>query len=93
MSGYGAVTRGTPLGCFVGVLSLLPLIFACIGIYGLIKVPGLPDSDKKQELFEMASRATIGGLAGFLIVAGIACWIYKRTDWKSYNPDDPKIQM
>lgn len=93
MSGYGEITRGTPLGCLVGVLSLLPLILACIGTYGLFRLQDLPESDEKQQLYELSLRSTLGGLVAFIVLVGLARWIHKRTDWKSYDPEDPRIQM
>jgi hypothetical protein len=80
-----AAVRGTPLGCVVGFLALIPLAIAAAGGYGLWVWHNLPADKKRFGPPELLTSCVTGGLILGLVILGVAIWIHRSTDW-SRNP-------
>ncbi len=93
--GFGSrPTRTVPAGCVVGLFALLALVFAAIGLVGLVRWWAQPAPGRDFD-------ATFGWLAvaaggGLVVAAALARWavrIHRATDFRSYDPDDPRGGM
>lgn len=87
------VSRGSPLGCVVGILTILPISLAGIGFYGLYRIFQIPTEDRDPGLLQIVASFTFVGLAGTALLIGLSIWLLKRTDWKDYDPEKPFSQM
>lgn len=86
MEGYP--TKGSPLGCFTGVLSLVPLAFAGLSTWGLFRWAGAPEDQRPEGSLGILLTGLGIGLPGFLLLAWLSVRILRGTDWKGYKPDD-----
>ena len=87
------VSRGSPLGCVVGILSVIPVSLTFLGSYGLFRIYQIPPDNRDPGALQMITWCTLGGVIGSVILLGTSIWILKRTDWKSYDPEKPTSQM
>jgi len=86
-------TRGSPLGCVVGMLSMLPLSLAVIGVYGCIRWYGLPEAKRPEGLLPVWIGCAAGGLLLTAALIWLAWRILRTTNWKSYDPEKPHSHM
>jgi heme/copper-type cytochrome/quinol oxidase subunit 4 len=93
MSGYGSVTRGSPLGCVVGILTVIPVALTVIASYGLYRIFQISPEKRDHDALQMLTGCTIAGVVGTILCICVSIWILKRTDWKNYDPDKPTSQM
>ena len=86
-------TRGSPLGCIVGILALFPIGLASVGIYGWVAWNALPEEKRPEDLQSLWISCTGGGLILTIALIWLSVKILRRTDWKSYDPDKGNSQM
>lgn len=86
----GQATRGSPLGCFTGVLATIPLGFAIAGGYGLWKLQRKLSRgtapEKLEGLSEPLWAAVIIGSTLFILLSWLSLRILRTTNWKTYDP-------
>ncbi len=82
----GHATRGSPLGCFTGVLSTVPLGFATISGYGLWRLWQTPPGDRPEGALGVLLGSFTGGLAFFILLSWLSLRILRTTNWKTYDP-------
>ena len=86
-------TRGSPLGCIVGVLSLFPMGLSAVGIYGWMAWNALPDDKRPEGMLSLWISCTAAGVVLAIALIWLAVKILRRTDWKAYDPDKGNSQM
>jgi amino acid transporter len=83
-------TQSTPAGCFIGAISIVPLLFAGLGAFGLYRWWALPvESRHFDQRFWFLVGAVIGGLLVACFIIVIAVRILRATDLKAYDSRDP----
>jgi len=83
-----SVNKGTPAGCFIGTLALLPGGVSVAGVFGLIKWWNLPlDHRQFDRVFWTLAGATAGGALGVFLLTFIAIRIHRTTDYRNYDPN------
>lgn len=80
-------TRGSPLGCVIGLLALMPLGLMGVGVYGWITWASLAVDKRPEEALSLWISCTVGGAIFTIGLIWIAVKVLKNTDWKSYDPD------
>ena len=86
------ITRGTPFGCVVGLLALLPLCLSGLGISGWIAWLALPENKRPQSMESLWISCTVGGLILGIVLLWLAVKIHRRTDWQAYDANKPFSQ-
>jgi hypothetical protein len=82
---HGDNRRGTPLGCFTGVLAIIPLGLLVVSGYGLWLWFATPAENRPDGLFGLLIGGFVAGLAFFILLIWLSIRILKNTRWKDYD--------
>lgn len=84
----GRATKGSPLGCFTGVLALIPLAFALASAWGLVRWWSAPENKRPEGSLGILLTGFGFGALAFGLLAWLSLRILRSTDWKRYKPED-----
>ena len=83
-------TQGTPGGCLIGCVAVLPAVCSGLGIWGLIKWFNLSDENQEFNTYfwTVLGAALIGGIITvFLIMLSLRA--LRSADFTDYDSRDP----
>jgi len=85
--------RGSPLGCVVGLLSLLPLVLALTSAYGLVRWLMLPAAEREPGPPWIFLGFGGCGLLLFVALIWLSRVILRNTSWRDGRPDEPHSSL
>ena len=83
-------TQGTPGGCAIGVMAVIPAVCMGLGIWGLIRWLNLPDDKQGFDTYfwTVSSAALIGSILTVSLV-WLSMRLIRSTSFKDYDSRDP----